>query len=80
MITIDLLMLTVVLFLISLTQIISFDKYLTLALSGLFFLWGVAWFIQLAILTQEKRNFIYLSHWIVWLVCSALLYIGAQTM
>lgn len=80
MITIDLLMLTIVLFLISLTQIISFEKHLTLALSSLFFLWGVAWLIQLVVLTKEKRDFIYLSQWAFWLICSALLYVGAQSM
>ena len=80
MITVDLLILTIVLFLISLTQIISFEKHLTLALSGLFFLWGVAWLIQLAILTKEKRNLMYLSQWAFWLICSALLYVGAQSM
>ncbi len=80
MITIDLLILSVVLFLISLTDIISFERTLTLSLSVLFLLWGVAWFIQLALLTKDKKNYLHLSQWAFWFICSGLLYVGAQSM
>ncbi|WKN41558.1 hypothetical protein [Tunicatimonas pelagia] len=80
MVTIDLLLLSVVLFLIALTDLISFEKTLTLSLSLLFLLWGVAWLLQLLFLTRKKKNYLLLSQWVFWLVCAVLLYFGAQVM
>lgn len=80
MITIDLLILSVMLFLISLTDLISFEKTLTLTLSVWVLLWGVAWLIQLALLTKDKKNYLHLSQWVFCFICSGLLYYGAQTM
>jgi hypothetical protein len=78
MITVDLLLLTVVLLTMSLTDFIPFEKYLTLSLSVLFFLWGVAWLIQLAFLTKDKKSYLYLSQWAFWFACSGLLFVGSQ--
>jgi len=77
MLTIDLLLVTVVLFTISLTEIISFEYELTLFLSLVFFLWGVIWLVQLFWLKSEAKTYLHLSQWVFWFVCSGLLYWGA---
>ncbi len=77
MLAIDLLLVTIVLFLISLTDFIAFEHELTLLLSLLFFLWGVVWLIQLFWLKSKVKTYLLLPQWIFWFICSALLYWGA---
>jgi len=79
MLAIDLLLVSVLLFFISLTDIIQFEYEITLFLSFLFFLWGVVWLIQLYWLKSNSKTYIVLPQWILWLVCSALLYWGANS-
>jgi len=79
MLAIDLLLVTVVLFVISLTDLISFEYELTLFFSLLFFLWGVVWLIQLFWLTSKAKTYLLLPQWFFWFVCSGLLYWGAQS-
>ena len=76
MLTIDLLLVTVTLFAISLTDIISFEYELTLFLSFVFFLWGIIWLIQLFWLKSKAKTYLLLSQWVFWFVCSGLLYWG----
>ncbi len=76
MLAIDFLLVTVVLFLISLTNIIPFEYELTLFLSFVFFLWGIVWLIQLFWLKSNTQTYLILPQWILWFVCSALLYWG----
>jgi hypothetical protein len=61
MVTVDLLLLSVVLFMIALTNLITFEKLLTFALSGLFLLWGLAWLLQLLLLTKNRKHYLLLS-------------------
>ncbi len=77
MLTVDLLLMTVVLFTISLTDIISFEYELTLFLSLVFLLWGIAWLIQLFWLKAKPKTYGALAQWVFWFICSALLYWGA---
>ena len=80
MITVDLLLLTVLLFVIALTDYIPFERPLTMGLSVLYFLWGIAWFIQLSILTKDRKNYLLLAQWLLWFVSAGLLYWGARLM
>jgi len=77
MLTIDLLLMTVALFTISLSDIISFEYELTLFLSLVFLLWGIAWLVQLFWLKAKAKTYGALAQWIFWFICSALLYWGA---
>ena len=78
MLAIDLLAVTVTLFTISLTDIIAFEYELTLFLSLIFFLWGVVWLVQLYWLRSKAKTYMILPQWVLWFVCSGLLYWGAQ--
>ena len=77
MLAVDLIAVTITMFIISLTDLISFEYELTLFLSLLYFLWGVIWLVQLAWLKSSAKTFIYLPQWIFWFAGSGLLYIGA---
>ena len=77
MLTVDLGLVTVVLFMISLTDIFTFEKELILFISFAYLLWGIAWVIQLVWLKSEVKTFMILPQWLFWFVCSALLYYGA---
>jgi hypothetical protein len=58
MLTIDLLPVTIALFTISLTDVISFEYELTLFLSLVFLLWGLVWLIQLFWLKTKPRTYL----------------------
>ncbi len=77
MLTVDLLLMTVALFTISLTDIIPFEYELTLFLSVVFLLWGIAWLVQLFWLKAKAKTYAALAQWVFWIICSALLYWGA---
>ncbi len=76
MLTIDLLLVTVTLFVIALTELIPFEYELTLFLSVVFFLWGLVWLIQLLWLKSKIKTYLVLGQWILWFICSGLLYWG----
>jgi len=78
MLAIDLLAVSVTLFVIALTDIITFEYELTLFLSLLFFLWGVVWLIQLLWIKSNAKTYLILPQWVLWFICSGLLYWGAQ--
>jgi len=77
MLSIDLFVTMVVLFIISLTEIIPFEYELTIILSVVFLMWGVVWLIQLLWLKSKRKEYFLLPQWIIWFVCSPLLYWGA---
>lgn len=77
MLTIDLLVVTIALFTISLTDVLPFDNELTLFFSLMFFLWGVVWLAQLFWLKSKPKTYVILSQWVFRFVCSGLLYWGA---
>jgi uncharacterized protein YhhL (DUF1145 family) len=77
MLAVDLLLVTIALFVIALTDVIPFEHELTLFLSLLYFLWGLVWLIQMLWLKSEIKTYLNLPHWVLWFVCSGLLYYGA---
>lgn len=77
MLAVDLLLITILLFIISLTNLITFKYELTLFLSLLYFMWGIVWLIQLFWIKSNVKTFFILPQWIFWFVGSALLYYGA---
>ena len=77
MLSIDLFVVMVVLFIISLTEIIPFEYELTIILSAVFLMWGIVWLVQLLWLKSKRKEYFLLPQWIIWFVCSSLLYWGA---
>jgi NADH:ubiquinone oxidoreductase subunit K len=77
MISVDLLFLSGLLFVISLTDIISFERPITQVLSIFYLFWGFAWLIQLLALKSSPKNYLNLSQWIFWIISSGLLYWGS---
>ncbi|MBX2819166.1 MAG: hypothetical protein KTR29_05765 [Rhodothermaceae bacterium] len=79
LVTIDLLIIPVLLFVIAFTELLEPRKTLTLILSGWFALWGVIWLIQLAVLQRPGKDYALLPQWVFCLVCAGLLFWGAQS-
>lgn len=77
MLAVDLLLVCVLLFVISLSNLISFEYELTLFLSLLYFMWGIVWLFQLFWIKSNVKTFFILPQWIFWFVGSGLLYYGA---
>ena len=77
MVTVDLLLVTVVLFTLALTDVIPFEYELTLFISLLFLLWGIAWLVQLFWLKSQTKTYVILAQWAFWFVGAGLLYWGA---
>lgn len=77
MVTVDLVIVTLALFTISLTDLIPFEYELTLIIGFLFLFWGVAWLAQLFILKSEVATYAALPQWLFFFVCSGLLFWGA---
>jgi hypothetical protein len=80
MITVDLLVLSILLFLIATTNFIGFKKEIAFALSIFYFIWGIAWILQLFILKRKTKDFLFLSQWAFWFICSILIYWGAKSL
>lgn len=76
MVTIDLLLLSLILWAIVLTDWVPAVREVTLLLSGWFFLWGIGWLVQLLFLTKKPKDYLVLIQWLFWLVNAALLYWG----
>ena len=77
MVTVDLLALSILLFVLALTDLISAESTIILTLSAFYLLWGVAWVVQLVMLKAQHKNYLQLGQWLLWLLCAALLYWGA---
>lgn len=78
MLAVDLGVVTILLFLISLTEIIPFEHEVIFILSLLYLLWGIVWLVQLFCLNSHRKTYLILPQWLLWFGCSALLYYGAQ--
>jgi len=77
MLSIDLIAVTIILFTIALTEIISIEYEITLFLSVLYLFWALVWLVQLVWLKSNLKTFLFLPQWIFWLIGSGLLYLGA---
>lgn len=80
MVTVDLFVLSMLLFGLGATELIPAKREVTLTASGFFALWGVAWLVQLLLLRRGLKDYLLLSQWLFWFLCSGLLYWGAQSL
>jgi hypothetical protein len=80
LVTVDLLVLSVLLFALGATDYINPERQVALALVVFYVLWGTAWVIQLVVLKRQGKDFLILSQWLFWFVCAVLIYWGAQSL
>lgn len=76
MLSVDLLLVSILLYLLAFTDTLSPARTFGFALSALFFVWGVVWLVQLLALKSKPRELLLLGHWMFWFVCSGLVYWG----
>lgn len=77
MLTVDLLVVAVALFAVVFFDLGQLERPVVLLLSLLFFLWGLVWVIQLQWLNRPAASLLRLPHWMIWFLCSGLLYYGS---
>lgn len=77
MLSVDLLVVAIALFAIVFFDLGPVERPLVLLFSLLFFLWGLVWVIQLHWLKRPEASLLRLPHWIIWFLCSGLLYQGS---
>jgi hypothetical protein len=80
LVTIDLVVLSALLFLLAVTDYIGPKRQVAMAVSLFYALWGGVWFIQLCLLKRPVRDFLVLSQWLFWFMCAGLVYWGAQAL
>ncbi len=80
LVTIDLLALSVLLFLLAFTDVFNQKQLLGFSLSALYFLWGCAWLAQLLALKRPAKDYLLLGQWIFWFGCSAVIYWGSLSL
>jgi hypothetical protein len=80
LVTVDLLVLTALLLTLGATDLVPARRTVSLAMAGLFGLWGLAWLVTLLALRRPRREFGLLSQWVLWFVCAGLLTWGAGSL
>ncbi|WP_435101447.1 hypothetical protein [Arhodomonas sp. AD133] len=80
MVTVDLLALSLLLFALGATDAVPAEREVAVAVSVFLALWGGAWLVQLLALRRRLTDYLLLSQWLFWFVCSGLLYWGSQSL
>lgn len=80
LVTVDLLALTLLLFILGITDIFSARKEIAMIAAAFFTVWAAAWLIQLLALHRRPKDYLFLGQWLLWLVCAGLLLWGAQSL
>ena len=80
MVTVDLFVLSVLLFLLGTTDVLPARRELALITAGFFVLWGAAWVVQLLVLRRPLKEYLLLGQWVFWFLCAGLLLWGAQSL
>ena len=80
LVTVDLLVLSALLFLLAFTDVFVQKQLMGFALAAFYFLWGCAWLAQLFALKRKAMDYLLLGHWSFWFGCSALIYWGAVSL
>ena len=74
LVTVDLLAVSVLLFLVALTDVFAQKQLIGFSLSALYFLWGCSWVVQLFALKRPAKDYLLLGQSIFWFGCSAVIY------
>lgn len=75
LLSVDLLIVTGVLFVIGLTDVIPHERILTRGLSAYFAIWAVVWLVQM--LWLRRTGVFALPHWIGFAIAAAVLFLAA---
>lgn len=77
MLSVDLLVVAIALFAIGFFDFGPVERPILRLFSLLFFLWALVWIVQLRWLNKPAANLLRLPHWIIWFLCSGLLFFGS---
>lgn len=80
LVSIDLVAIALVLYLLAFTNYLQPTESIAFGMAIFFALWGVVWLVQIACLKRPKKDYLILSHWVFWFVCSGLMFWGAKTL
>lgn len=80
LVTVDLIALSVVLYLIAFTDVLMQKQLIGFSIAALYFFWGCSWLLQLFSLKRKAKDYLYLGHWVFWFVCAGLTYWGALSL
>lgn len=80
LVTIDLLALSVLLFLLAFTDVFIQKQLVGFVLSTFYFLWGCSWLVQLFVFKRKASDYLLLGHWAFWFGCSGLIFWGASSL
>lgn len=80
LVTVDLLAVSVLLFLVALTDVFVQKQLIGFSLSALYFLWGCSWVVQLLALKRPLKDYLLLGQWVFWFGCSAVIYWGSLSL
>ena len=76
MLTIDLIILTAVIYVLALTDIVPQPQLVAMALAWYFALQGILWIGNVVWLRRAGATLLTLPHWALWFICSGLLWFG----
>lgn len=77
MLTVDLVVVTGLLFAVALWDVLPNERMIVLGLAGYFAVQGVMWLGNVIWLRREGATVLTLPHWMVWFACAGLLIWGA---
>lgn len=77
MLSVDLLAVALGLLVLGTAESIPARRELSLGVALLLALWGVVWLVQLLLLGRRSKDYLWLCQWVLWFVCSALVFWGA---
>lgn len=80
MLSVDLMLMSIVLYLLAFTSVLTPARTFALAVVAVYFCWAVAWLIQLLTLRRAPADYLFLGHWLYWLVCASLVYWGSLSL
>ena len=80
LVTVDLLALSVVLYLLAFTNLLAPKQAVAFAVSAIYGFWGCAWLVQLLALKRSPKAYLLLGHWAFWFLCAGLIYWGALSL
>lgn len=78
MLSVDLLLLTILLFALAITDLVPAAPQVTWWLAVYFAVQGVLWFAHIRWFNRDGATLATLPHWAAWFICAGLLWLGVQ--
>ena len=75
--SIDLLLITIVTFLLAFTDLLPAKREIGLFIAAYLGAWGLVWLVQLAAVKVERRTYYMLGQWMLFFLCAALMVWGS---